>query len=237
MSLTNILNTNYENGISNRNPVDLLGSMGQLDPTQYITHFDDFNALPSFVNNTGMYTAPATGGVIALASPGGAITLNCGAVAGNMALVQPQSRAFTIIPGSRVYWRQRVAFPDINNTRSLLGLSSVVTTDQAADGIFFRTNDLSTTFEFVVRAFAVTQAIVLDVADVQDNNFLTLAFMWDGIDHIYYGVNETILGSIDMTGLTLPAGVMGPTFGPISGVIGGTRAVSMDYTFTAQERG
>ena len=41
MGLVNIQNTNFENGVTNRNAADLFGSMGHLDPTKFSTLYDD----------------------------------------------------------------------------------------------------------------------------------------------------------------------------------------------------
>lgn len=231
MGLVNIQNTNFENGITNRNAADLFGSMGQLDPTKFNTHMDDFNTFTA----PGGYTAPATGSVAPASLLGGAVDIISGAVDTNVAIIQAVSLGYSIVASQRVYFRGKMEMDDVVDADGILGLNDAAASITPADGVFFEKTDAAADVDLVVRSGAGEIARESAVATMVAATQLTLEFYWDGIDRIYYGVDGVPLGFIDMNGLTLPTGLLAPTAGVVTGNAS-TTTMTLDYLFAAQER-
>lgn len=236
MGLVNIQNTNFENGITNRNAADLFGSMGQLDPTKFNTLMEDFNGLPSFNNSTGRYTVPATGTILLADVLGGGMTQTTGASAGNVNIVQSISLGYSLIASFRTYFRTKLSITDVTDSIVMAGLADAVAGITPADGIFFQKLDTVETLDLVVRSGSSEIAIASAISTPVDATQFTAEFYWDGIDRVYYGIDGVPQGFIDLNGLTLPAGLLATTIGLISGAGAGAKVQVVDYLFTAQER-
>ncbi len=239
MGLVNIQNTNFENGITNRNAADLFGSMGHLDPTKFNTYMDDFNTpgIDETGNNTLQgYTAPATGAVAAAAAElGGAINVTSGGTDNNVAIITATSEGFNIVASKPVYFRTRVEVADILLSDMIVGLADGAADTTPTDGIVFVKDEASGVID--LRVFSTTlQATAAAVATMINSTSVSLEFYWDGIDRVYFGVDGSPTGFIDMAGLTLPTGFIGPTLGVITRETA-TKAVTCDYLFASQERG
>lgn len=235
MGFVNIQNTNFENGVTNRNAADLFGSMEQLDPTKYNTFMDDFNAPEASALTLVGYLDIATGSVVAVDSDGGAISLTTGAAAGNAAITTPASRGFTCDASRPVYFRTKLALGDVANTILVAGLALDILGVTPDEGAFFQKLDTVDTVDFVIRTGAAQTAIDTGIATMVDDEDMTFEFYWDGIDRFYYGINGTPLGFLEQTGGL--ADVVGATVGPISGAGAGAKDCGVDYLFAAQLRG
>lgn len=231
MGLVNIQNTNFENGVTNRNAADLFGSMGQLDPTKFHSFMDDFDLFTA----PGGYTAPTTGSVAPAALLGGAVDIVTGAVDTNDAIIQAVSLGFSIVASQRVYFRTKHEMDDVIDADGIWGLNDAATSITPADGIFFEKTDLAATVDLVVRSGASEIARESSVATMVAATQITLEFYWDGIDRVYYGVDGVPQGFLDLNGLTLPTGLLAPTAGSVTGNAS-TTTVTQDYLFAAQER-
>ena len=97
MSLVNIQNTNFENGITNRNAAALFGSMGHLDPTKFNTFMDDFNAPNIVSDQLDGFSDALTGTVAAADLDGGAIVLATGGTDTNVNIIQAESLGFSVV--------------------------------------------------------------------------------------------------------------------------------------------
>lgn len=238
MGLVNIQNTNFENGVTNRNAADLFGSMGQLDPTKFSTYMDDFNApgIDETGNNTLQgYTAPATGAVAAAASElGAAVTLTSGATDNDVAIIRSTALGFNVVASTRLYYRARLQVDDILLSDVVAGLSDDATDTTPTDGIIFVKDEASGAID--LRVFSTTLvASSVAVATMVNATMLTLEFYWDGIDRVYFGVNGVPTGFIDLSGVTLPTGFLGSTLGVIAREAV-AKVVTCDYLFASQER-
>lgn len=232
MGLVNIQNTNFDNGVTNRNAADLFGSMGQLDPTKFHSFIDDFDLFTA----PGGYSAPATGSVAPAALLGGAVDIITGAVDTNVAIIQALSLGYSIVASQRAYFRAKAEMDDVIDADGIWGLNDAAASITPADGIFFEKTDLAATVDLVVRSGASEVARESAVATMVAATQITLEFYWDGIDRIYFGVDGVPLGFIDMAGLALPTGLLAPTAGAVTRN-GSTTTVTLDYLFAAQERG
>ncbi len=231
MGLVNIQNTNFENGITNRNAADLFGSMGQLDPTKFHSFMDDFDLFTA----PGGYTAPATGSVAPADSLGGAVDIVTGAVDTNVAIIQAESLGYSIVASQRVYFRVKLEMDDVIDADGIFGLNDAAASITPADGIFFEKTDGAALVDLVVRSGSSEIAREAGVATLVAATQITLEFYWDGIDRVYFGVDGVATGFLDLAGLTLPAGLLAPTAGAVTGN-SSTTTVTLDYLFAAQER-
>ncbi len=231
MGLVNIQNTNFDNGITNRNAADLFGSMGQLDPTKFHSFMDDFDLFTA----PGGYTAPTTGSVAPADLLGGAVDIITGAVDTNDAIIQPVSLGYSIIASERVYFRAKLEMDDVIDADGIFGLADAAVGITPADGIFFEKTDAAALVDLVVRSGASEIARSSGVATMVAATQITLEFYWDGIDRVYFGVNGDATGFLDLAGLALPTGLLAPTAGAVTGN-SSTTTVTLDYLFAAQER-
>jgi len=234
MSLLRADNTNFDNGVTNRNAADIFGSMGQLDPTKFNTYHDDFNAPIIIANELAGFTDATAGSVAAVNIEGGGIAISTGTVDTNSAVIASVSRGFSCRASSALYFRIKLSIDELTNSVMLAGLMDGVTITPS-DGIFFIKADLGSTVDIVVRSGSSEIATATNIHTMVVNTQTTFEFYWDGIDRVYYGVDGNVLGFVNLAGLTLPAGFMGPTMGVISGATG-AKATNVDYLFAAQER-
>lgn len=238
MGFVNIQNTNFENGVINRNAADMFGSMMQLDPTRYHTWMDDFDRF-----QTADYLVSGAGaGTIALVDGVGGIleftTAGADDDAENIQLASAGSvGAGHAFDASRpTYFRCKYFVDDATESDVVAGLESIVADPHVpAEGVVFQKADAGTAI--VINSY-VGSAVVATATlqTVQDVAFNTLEFYWDGIDRIYYGANNTPQGFLDVSGAgTLTAGPVTPTFGVQAGQVAALVG-ALDYLFAASFR-
>ena len=234
MSLVNIQNTNFENGITNRNAAALFGSMGHLDPTKFSTFMDDFHAPNIVADQLDGFSDVLTGTVAAADLEGGGILISTGGTDTNVAITQAESLGFSVVAGRPLYFRGKLETGDVVDADVVVGLMDAVADVTPTDGIQFIKADAAATVDiqvFSTTLVASAAAIATMVNDVQQ----TFEFYWDGIDRVYYGVDGVPLGFVDLAGITLPTGLLAPTVGAITGATA-VATVTCDYLFASQER-
>ncbi len=239
MGFVNIQNTNFENGVTNRNAADMFGSMEQLDPTKYNNFFDDFHTPVAAALTLAGYEDIATGSVVAGVSQVSSIQLTTGAVAGNAAITATTSKGFDAQANQETgpqYFRARAGLGSVADSIFIAGLADAITGITPDDGAFFEIADTLDTLSFVVRSGAAEVARADGIATAVDDELFTVEYYFDGISRYYYGVNGTPLGFVEPT--ALPTDELAPTFGLIAGAgAGGAVDCEVDYVFAAQLRG
>ena len=235
MGFVNIQNTNLENGVTNRNAADMFGSMAQLDPTRFHSYMEDFDYFHPLLD---WDIVSVGGGTQALVdADGGVLRQTTGGADNDQEFLLKDEESFEIEAqqNRKMYYRTRLSLDDATESDLLAGLASpqplTLTPD---DGVFFRKDDDDAELDFVVRSGAAEIAADTNIATMT-TNFTTLEWYWDGIDRIYYGVDGTPLGFLDLNGLTLPAGSLAPA----QAIQAGQAAVlvaDVDYIFVAKER-
>ena len=231
MGLVNIQNTNLENGITNRNAADLFGSMAQLDPTRFHSYMEDFDY---FV--VGNFAVSGAGGGTQLLADidGGVLQLTTAGADDDAEFLIKNGDGYSIeaAQNRKVYFRTRVALDDATDSEVIAGLGDTagLTPD---NGIFFRKSDGSTTIDIIVRSGSAQ--IAGDAVAPITTAFFTAEWFWDGIDRVYYGVDGTPRGFLDLNGLALPVGVLAPSFGVQAGAVAALVG-DFDYIFAAKER-
>lgn len=239
MPFLNPENTNLENGVSNRNEQHVFGSMGQLDPTKFITFFDDFHA-PIITGGTQLagYTDPATGQFFLINDLGGGIDIQTGGVDTNAAIIQTVVRGFEW-PAGGITNRRHIWFgccfelDDVIDSTFIAGLTSTSTSTNPTNGVFFRKDDTSDQLNFIVRRTNNNFAEVNGVATLVNNTRVTVEFYYDLTNTFYYAIDGVPVGSVQVT--TTPQSNHAPTIGAVTGK-SSTVEVIVDYLFAAEDR-
>lgn len=223
--------TRLGDGITNVNVSDIFASMIQPDPTKFHTYFDDFN-----VYRSGEYVETETGAagtVAALDGNGGLLLLTTDALDDDLEFVQSVQEPFAFATGSRAFFRAVFQVSEATQSDFFMGLQVRDTTPLAVtDGVFFMSDDGDALLDF--HSFNTTNVSATGVATVTAAEDLEVAFFWDGIDRIWYGVNGTVLGSITPAG-SLPDTDLTVSFGYQNGVAG-AETMTVDYVYAAMER-
>ncbi len=233
MGLIAIDNTNFENGLTNRNARDLFGSMRQPDPTRYHSYFEDFDyftATDWTISGAGAGTQLLTdgdGGVLQLATAGGAADFELLQKVGENILVEAQ-------PDRGIYCRSRFSLDEVLLSQVGIGLADEPPLPDPANGIYFRGNAGDALLDFTVRSDPSNVYEALGVTTLVADQIITAEWYWDGIDRVYYGIDGNPLGFLEVP--VPPVGTLAPVFG-----IGAGQAAPLvgdfDYFFVAKQRG
>ncbi len=227
--------TRFQNGIVNRSVGDIFASMIQPDPTRFHTYFDDFNHYdPTAATGGYVETETGAGGTVAaLDGQGGLLLLTTDALDNDNEFVQSVGEMFLFATGRRAFFRASFEVSEAIQSDFVIGLQIRDTSPLAvSDGVFFQSDDGDALLDF--RSFNTTNVTDTAIATVVDATRLEVAFFWDGIDRIWYGVDGTVLGSIT-PGASLPNTELTVSFGYQNGVAG-AETMTIDYIYAAMER-
>ena len=233
MGLISIDNTNFENGVTNRNARELFGSLRQLDPTRFHTYMEDFD----YFTAADWTITGAGAGTQALADvDGGVLRLTTAGADDDAELLQKNGEGFTIEAQQDrvVYFRARLSLDDATESDLGVGLADAPPVPAPTNGILFVKDDDDAELDILVRSGGATVASATNIATVTTSLF-TVEWYWDGIDRVYYGVDRNPLGFLDLNGLSLPAGELAPTFGVQAGQAAALVG-DFDYIFAAKQR-
>jgi hypothetical protein len=157
-------------GISNASKTEVLGSMGQLDPTRFNTLFEDFNYSGDLVAAAPLnwtVTKVGTGTLAAGNEEGGSVLITNTAGATDQISAQVKTLPFVINPAKRSWFSVRFKLSDVNLSSFLIGLTNADTTPLGAaaseetgvtDGIFFYKDTATTDMRFATRKASATFA-------------------------------------------------------------------------------
>ena len=232
MGLINIQNTNFENGITNRNAADLFGSMGQLDPTKFHNFMEDFDY---YVAANFTITGAGAGPQALADVDGGVLRLTTAGADNDAEFLVKNGQSFLMeaVANRKQYFRSRQSVDSAVDSDLVVGLA-----DGAGltpnNGVFFRKDDDAATLDVIVRSGSADIATAVAIATIT-TAFFTTAWYWDGIDRVYYGVDGTPLGFLDLNGLALPVGELQPSFGVQAGAVAALVG-DFDWIFATKER-
>ncbi len=234
MGLINNLITRFPNGVTNVNADDIFNGLKLPDPTQYHTFFDDFDR---YLASNWTITDTGTGVVAQIDGNGGLITITNDAAAADNTLLQNVSESFLIVAGKPIFFKARLSLGDVVNTGFSIGLMvrDVATPLNPTDGIYFVKPDTSPIISVVARQ-TVAATVTAVVATLVNATFVELAFFYDGGDRVYYALNGTVTGYLQMSAATLPNTEMLIAVNSVNGAAGSSEVVTLDYIFCAQQR-
>lgn len=232
MGLIAIDNTNFENGVTNRNARELFGSYREPDPTRYHRYFEDFD----YYVAANFTITGAGAGTQALADiDGGVLRLTTAGADNDAELLVKNGQGLTFEASKPIYYRARLQTNDAVESDLFTGLADAAPFTPG-NGVFFRKDDGDALLDVVVRSGAAEVASALGVATITAA-FFTAEFFWDGISRIYYGVNRTPLGflTVNTAAVALPVGELSPVFGVQAGSAA-ARQGDWDYILASKLR-
>jgi len=222
-------------GITNASRGSALHGMGQMDPTKYLTFWDDFIHEP--LSTEWTITATSGGsGTSAISTPdvnGGIARITTAADENDGLFAQTIGETFLLESGKKTWMKTRISVGDAIQSDLIVGLHSTDTTPQDATMRFL--------FESVDGAAAVyfnndnntTDSDSSTVATLEDDTFVTLGAYYDGITTIKLYADDVLTDT--MTSITIPGAEMAVGFGYLNGAAG-AETTDIDYIFVAKER-
>lgn len=236
MPLTSNLITRFPNGFTNVPVGNVFNDLKQEDPTLYHQYFEDFDYFPA-ANWT--VTETQAGATQALADgDGGLLLLTNSAANADVNQVQKIGASFLPIAGKKFFMRIRAKVDDATLAVFYAGLQ-IANVDGSlgtvTDGIYFIKAAAATSMSFNVRKNTTTGATTAVVGAIANDTFFVVDCFFDGIDRVYFGLNGTVIGSVDGSAAFLPDAAIAPIIGVKNGSAV-ARICTADYIFVAQER-
>lgn len=221
-------------GITNVRPTDPLAMFGMLDPTKWITYFNDFHEYLA-----GEWTITATGaGTTALTDiNGGAILLTNAAADNDNRFHQKVGEGFLLAANKQAFFKTRFKVSDATESDVVIGLQVTDTTPlDVTDGIYFLKADGAATIDFICRKDASTGSNSdTAIASLVSDTFITLAWYFDGVSTVKYYVDGLLDGEVSGSSTYLPDTELTISFGIQNGEAV-AKTMTLDYVFAALER-
>jgi len=220
--------TRFPKGITNQSSSNPLGNMGQLDPTKFITLFEDFADVNSFPlvasglaaasNATWVFTVTEAGAGNAASAvadlDGGAVSLTTDAADNDLIFVQATNACFKPTANKKMWFKARFGITDananaasINETEWYAGLMvrdtdplSSTAGDGVTDGIFFMSEDgTQNIYLHCQKDASAGQLSTLLTQTLTVNTQTEFAFYFDGTRYINVYINGAEVKTIDLT--------------------------------------
>lgn len=240
MSLNSLQVTRFPNGVSNRPENDIWGgSMPFPDPTSFHAFDEDFDF---FLAADWTVTETQAGATQALAAGNnGLLLLTNSAADDDINQVQKVPAAFLPAVGKKLFMKCIFQLSDVVQSDFAIGLqlANVNGTDLtvATDGIFFLKVDGAATIALYARQadVAANSATSGAIATLVNATNVELACFYNGVDRIYYSVNNAVLGYITVSASILPNVVCAPIVSLRNGEAV-AKTATIDKIYVAQER-
>lgn len=227
-------------GVSSVGVDKALNMYGRMDPTKYITFFDDFVGTPKFatsgyLNDWISTTSQADGTITGLiGAAGGVVELNVQDSTDYVGL-QTFNEGFALATGKQAWMGCRAkAVTDPTEVILRVGLADIETDIQPTRGIWFYVADavVTMTFEVFDTASVATQTgIGTWVADT----WAKWEVYFDGTDEFSVYLNDAFVGTTTTT--AFPTGGLAPYIGFSSENDHATsNKTQIDYFYAIQER-
>lgn len=229
------MGTTHFSGISNASRNSTLAAMGALDPTKFLTFWDDFIHEP--LSTEWTITATSAGsGTSALSTPdvhGGQARITTAANENDGLYAQTIGEVFLMDSSKKLWLKTRFQVGDATQSDLIVGLHSTDTTPHDATMRFlFESVDGSAALYFNNDNNS-TDSDSGTVATLEDDTFVSVGAYYDGNGNIKLYLNDAHITT--MTSITPPAAEMAVGFGYINGAAG-AETTDFDYLFVAQER-
>jgi hypothetical protein len=159
--------------------------------------FEDFDM---YVANDYTITNAATGTIALTDVDGGALLLTNNTSDDNAIFMQKKGESFRFATGKELWFATRFKVSDATQSDVVIGLQITDTSPlDVTDGVFFLKADGSTTVNLLVEKnnTATTTAITT----LADDTFVTLAYLYNGVDRIDAYVNGVFVASSVVTNL------------------------------------
>ncbi len=196
--------TNFPDGVTNAQLNSAFTDMTFPDPTLLYTYLNDF-----FVYTAGDWVVTETDAAAteALTAGAGGLLLITNTAADNDLVSLQKTPAMAAFSATKKAWFScKFQVSDATQSDVQVGIVIVDTTPlDATDGIYFQKDDGAATIDIYVRKNTTTgsnkkSAIATLVAATD----ITLQWYYDGAGRVFYGVNGTLIGSMDASSTYLP---------------------------------
>lgn len=226
--------TRFPYGVTNVTRESTLGTMGQLDPTQFHTFFDDFDR---YTAAHWIVTVVGTGTQAELAGDGGLLLLTNSAADNDSIFIQNDIASFLLESGKQTFFKTRFKVNDATQSDVQVGLIVTDTTPlDATDGIFFQKDDGDANIDIYVQKNTTTgRASATAVGTLVDATFINLGFYYDGSAYTYFYIDDVLVYKLDSSSTYLPDTILNVSFGIQNGAAA-AKTMTVDYIFAAKER-
>jgi hypothetical protein len=220
--------TRFPNGITNASVTGPCSQLGQMDPTRFITFFEDFcgnnsfplatSGLAAASNGTWAITVTEAGAGNASSAVadvnGGAVTITTDAADDDLVFVQHKNESFLLAAGKKAFFKARFSLTDatanaasVAQTEWYAGLMvrdtdplSSTAGDGVTDGIFFMSEDGTQNIYLHCQKDATTGQISTLLTDTLTVATMTeFAFYFDGQRYIEVFKDGVKTKTVDLT--------------------------------------
>ena len=227
--------TRFPDGINTELGNSFLADMPFIDPTKFITFFDDFltyNAADYTITETGLATQALVDG------QGGALLITNAAADNDASFSQLNGEAFKFVAGKKTVFKARFKVSDATQSDWVVGLQITDTTPLAvSDGVYFVSADGAATAGIAAASTANgLDSAKANVFTAQDNVFIDVIFYWDGAELTYKMSDGTTeqTGWLDTTSVPLATDLT-ISYGIQNGEAV-AKTMTIDYILAVQER-
>lgn len=225
----------FPNGVTDNAANDPLRMMGQMDPTNFHTYFNDFdhfNASDWTITTTEAGAGSATE---ALTNADGGVLLITNDDADNdNDWLQKVGESFKFESGKKLFFKSRFKISDATQSQIIMGLQITDTSPTVVtDGVYFETGDDVATMDFYVEKNS-TATTASSIATLADNTYITVGFYYNGVDAVEYSTDGVKRGELATTNLPDDEELT-ISFGIQNGEAA-AKTMSVDYIFVAKER-
>ena len=255
MAIGNVV-SRFPNGLTDVREDDPLADMGQLDPTKFITLWEDFvygkDAVTSDLITWGSVDDGASGTNAFQDALGGVYNVVTTAADNDYHAMVTQQEMFKITAGKKAWFKARVKLAEATTNESTwwVGVTDTTTTGgmqanaagplASYDGVlFWKTPETAMTLNFET-SNAGTQNTLSTFATTVTDTWTTVAFYWDGVSKVvpYAAVNDsnTLVPYTPQTLSATGMDEMHVVFGVKAGPSAGAETLQVDYVFVCQER-
>jgi hypothetical protein len=228
--------TNFPDGVTNAALNSATTGQIAEDPTLLHSYFDDFN---NYTAANWVVTVIGTTPTAALtAGDGGLLLLTDSAGATDGISLQKTPAAFAFNAAKKAWFNCRFKCSDATLSNLQFGLVIVDTTPlDATDGIYFIKNTAAATIDLIVRKNATTGSNIKSaIATLVNDTYITLQWYYDGNGRVFYGVNGTLVGSMDASSTYLPDATNLTVSMTLQNGEAVAKTATIDYIYAAFER-
>lgn len=230
--------TSLVNGLNNVADNSIMKQFGLPDPTKWHVWFDDFDTYTAgdwVIQTTEAGTGNATEAISD--EDGGVLLITNDDADDDNDLFQWAKETFKMAAGKRAFFKARFKVSEATQSDFVMGLQVRDTTNlDVTDGIYFRKDDGDAALDIVCRKDASTGSNEdTAIHTVVSDTYLTVAWYYDGVDKVYYAVDDVIKGTVSATSAYLPDTELAISFGIQNGSAG-AKSMAIDFIFAAKER-
>lgn len=230
--------TLFPNGVSNTDRTSSLATMGQLDPTQYHTYFEDFDYYDSSEwTVTTTETGAGTASEAIQDADGGIFKITTDNATNDTDYLQFGSETFQIESGKKAWFSASFSASNADNASIVMGMQITDTSPlDVSEGIFFMIDGDSALDFYVEDENSATSTT--GITTVSNDTYIEVSWYYNGVDEVSYFVDGQQMGHLATTNLPTDSDDdMTVSFGlKNNSASDSTPSLSIDYILMSKER-